>query len=324
MIFDIIALTTAYQKRKRPLIRIPKRALLASAGLNKVGRNGGDTLSFAYHSTPKPPRWYEWPAVPTETKHVTKKSCFVSPGKSDISDPHLRTLALQVYRDMMPVLHRRVDYPELSELIFKRASTEILQWNHAGKVVFPHSGTASSETDSSQCWIRITDNEAADIVDAPLIMNVLGTDAAKVWPTSLISETDWLSSTTPCRLIFAAFPTARYLSRVVCHSRVIIGVLCGQGRLAWTSPELFYSGVDVVKGKNRRHGVDVDFVDSKSHRDFHRVDLVRAGMCLYVRSGAVIQLCVEANTMLVMCVDEEEDGPKFERLSEWLVRVKGQ
>ena len=60
----------------------------------------------------------------------------------------------------------------------------------------------------------------------------------------------------------------------------------------------------------------------KAH--FHRVDLVHAGMCLYVRSGAVIQLCVEANAMLVMCVDEEEDGPKFERLSEWLVRVKGQ
>ena len=305
------------------MIRIPSKHSFVGVGEVK-GRKLGDTLSYAYHSTPPPLRWHEWPDIPSVTTHFPKKMCHVSPGQSTISDPHLRTLALQVYPNMLRS-ESASSYQDLVKLVDAGSSTAKLQWEYAGNVQFPHNGALPAERFSGPSWKEMSTTEQTTTVKAPMMFYMMANDAAKLFPPTLLCGTDWQNMTQSTRLIFAAFPTSRYLSRVVCHSRAIIGVLCGEGRLAWTTPEIFYSGLDVVRGKNRRHGIDINFVDSQSHRDFHRVDHVDTGMCLYIRSGAVIQMWIEANTMLVMVVDDDVDvDPKFERLSSWLVRVKGQ
>jgi len=291
--------------------------------VKKTGRHGRDSLSFAYHSTPAPLRWHDWPDVPTETKHVSKKICFVKPGESLISDPHRRTLALQVYRDILRN-EPPTTYKQLVKLIFDGSASTTMHWPVSeGKVFFPNNGTPVAQSESSQGWnpLRLSQTAVAD--NDPMMVTFLATDTAKAIPLGLFFDTDWSTLTKTSRLTFAAFPSARYLSRVVCHSGAIIGLLYGGGRLAWTTPDIFYSGLDVVRARNRRHSVDHDMVDTNSHRDFHFVDHVQTGTCLYVRGGAAIQLRVEAETTLVMVVDGDVE-PNFERLSDWMVRVKGE
>ena len=124
------------------------------------------------------------------------------------------------------------------------------------------------------------------------------------------------------RLTLVSFPRARLLQRLVCHKRVIIAVLHGQARLAWTTPELFYSELPVVRPAKSRHGVDINFAESVVLRDFHIVDKVLAGYCLYVREGAAFQLSVKADSVLAIVTDAASTSP-FQRLTEWLVLEKG-
>ena len=281
-------------------------------------RQQGDTLSLNYHSTPAPQSWNEWPDVPTETSHVPKKKRFLAPGQNDMSDPHIRTLVLQVYRDMLLAQKKATSYQELVKILFTRPSV-VLEWSFEGKVLFPASVNETTLTGSgSRRWNLV--NSTPEAIN-PLLITKISNDAAKLL-SSVFEQTNWSKLAANSRLQFAVFPSARYLSRVVCHSRAIIGVMCGQARLAWTTPELFYSGLDVVRGTNQRHRVDYDFVDNQTNRDFHRVDRMHAGACMYVRTGAAIQLFVQANTILVMLIDADVE-PHFERLIDWLVRIKG-
>ena len=224
---------------------------------------------------------------------------------------------LQVYRDMLIAQKKTSSYQELVQILLRGPSIA-LEWSFEGKVLFPASVSGTTPTGSSRRWNLVSSTPGAI---NPLLITTMTNDAAK-FLSSVFQRTNWSKLAANSTLQFAVFPTSRYLSRVVCHSRAIIGVMCGQARLAWTTPDLFYSGLEVVRGRNRRHGVDYDFVDSLTNRDFHRVNQMHAGACMYVRSGAAIQLFVHANTILVMLIDADV-GPHFERLSDWLVRFKG-
>ena len=276
-----------------------------------------DTLSFNFHSTPPPLSWNEWPDVPTLTKHIPKKRRFLAPGQNDMSDPHIRTLILQVYRDMLLARNKPTSYQDLVKILMT-APYVAFEWTFEGKVLFPASLDGATLTGSSRQWNVVNSTPSAT---NPLLITTISNDAVK-YLRSVFQQTNWSNLASKSRLQFAVFPTGRYLNRVVCHSRAIIGVMCGQARLAWTTPDLFYSGLEVVRGRNRRHSVDYNFVDNLTNRDFHRVDRMQAGMCMYVRTGAAIQMLVQPNTIFVMLIDANVE-PHFERLSDWLVNFKG-
>ena len=162
------------------MIRIPSTHSFVGVGEVK-GRKLGDTLSYAYHSTPPPLRWHEWPDIPSVTTHFPKKMCHVSPGQSTISDPHLRTLALQVYPNMLRS-ESASSYQDLVKLVDAGSSTAKLQWEYAGNVQFPHNGALPAERFSGPSWKEMSTTEQTTTVKAPMMFYMMANDAAKLFP----------------------------------------------------------------------------------------------------------------------------------------------
>ena len=269
----------------------------------------GDSLSKKLHATPPPQHWTEWPNIPSKTQH----KCAVKDGVRVVSEAHQRTLALQVYPDLvLPVGQRR--FVSFVEGVF--ATSEALVWSSVGKVAFPPCYDKDANDDAPTWEMRSSSSKLM-----PMLTSTPDSGAL-TFLNNAFPGTQWGTLTSERRLALVAFPRSRLLHRVVCHTRLIIAVLHGNARLVWTTPALFYSGLPVVRQRNCRHSVDINFAESTSLRDFNIVDNAQVGYCAYVRAGALIQLAVSNDTVLAMVV-EAGSTSTFQRLSEWLRTEKG-
>ena len=269
----------------------------------------GDSLSKKWHSTSPPQIWTDWPDLPTITKH----KCQSKNGTVTTSESLHRTLALQVYPNLI-VAKRPTRFDEFLDAAFISSETHV--WTSSSKVALHVSGNEPT-SEGSVNWVKRTSTSKL----MPMLTPMLDTCALELLK-QLFPTSTWDTLNHERRLTLVAFPTTRLLQRLVCHKRVIIAVLHGQARLAWTTPEIFYSQLPVVRPRKSRHGVDINFAESIVLRDFHIVDKVLAGFCLYVREGATFQMTVKAESVLAIVTEPASTSP-FQRLTDWLVFEKG-
>ena len=260
------------------------------------------------HSTPAPEHWTQWPAIPTKTSHR------IQAGKT-VSAPHVRTLALQVY----PALVNPFSVNSFGQVINNIcAPSSSWKWTLQDFVDFPCSDPRRR---SDSKWAAFASPSLHNISE-PVLTNNINKDGIR-YLVSMSSGTDWSTLASTRQLTIALFPALKYLERVICVNRCIIAVLCGEARICWTTPELFYNGLSEACGRNRRHSADYNFVDTPHDRDFHRVNSVEAGSCLYVRAGTFIQIAVQAGTMLALIFDVDVE-PTFESIQDWITRRNGE
>ena len=227
----------------------------------------------------------------------------------------MRTLALQIYPDLVKPFSVNSFAQVISNI---SATASSWKWTLQEFVDFP---CADPRQHSNSNWSPFTFSSSA-LVSEPVLTNALSKDGIQ-YLNSLSPGTDWNSLASTRRLTIAMFPALRYLERVICVSRCIIAVVCGEVTIGWTTAKLFYSGLNHARGGNRRHSVEFNFVDSVHYRDFHRVQSIVAGTSIYVRSGTFIQMVVQAGTMLTMIFDADVE-PMFDNIDDWIIREKGE
>ena len=238
--------------------------------------NVKDTMAKLGKSMMAPDKWFNFPPLPTPKNQVSG------------SDKHCRTRALQfvvnaVHLSTSPSVHDVINGKRPHTLDAKTAL-----------IPFPDFGGELWSTQNSDSTQRSKSTEE------PLLV-VDGTldDYAKFF------EHFELPPPTICVQHCMAFIPAGRRTEVL-HFLVptIIIVLSGDIKFAWTTSAQYDDGP--IKA---RHSKVAELVHVTCDRDFHFVLHGRPGMCLYVRSGTILQIKAnDASILLAVAQKESAQG----------------